>query len=262
MAGVEQNLDVWNRWDWSQAGEEWSNWWGGTDAMWAGALLPRIHRFVPAGTILEIAPGYGRWTAYLKDLCERLVLVDLTEACIEHCRNRFAESRHVEYHVNDGRSLAMIPDESVDFAFSFDSLVHADASVMSAYLGQLASKLTEGGVGFLHHSNLGGYPRAVALTKRMPRALLTRLIRHGLAIDLPAWRAEDVSAGFVVDCCARSGLACIAQEKISWENGRFLTDAITVVTRADGSRVRELEVAATPTFGQDGRRMARLYARV
>ena len=30
--------------------------------------------FVPTGTILEIAPGFGRWTTYLKKYCETLSL--------------------------------------------------------------------------------------------------------------------------------------------------------------------------------------------
>src|SRR4051812_3157212 len=119
MADVEKNLEVWERgWDWSKGGEEWSESWGGTPLLWYGVLLPRIHRFVPAGRILEIAPGFGRWTQYLKDLCEDLVAVDLTERCIEHCRDRFADEGHMEFHVNDGQSLEMVADGSIDFAFS------------------------------------------------------------------------------------------------------------------------------------------------
>jgi SAM-dependent methyltransferase len=158
MADVDHNLAIWsNEWDWSTQGDEWSAWWGDSRAMWYGALLPRIHSFLPAGTILEIAPGYGRWTQFLKDACEHLVIVDLTEGCIEHCRERFSASTNIEYHVNDGRSLAMVADGSIDFAFSFDSLVHVEADVMNAYLEQLASKLSPDGVGFIHHSNIGSY---------------------------------------------------------------------------------------------------------
>ena len=40
---------------------------GRADAQWYGSLLPRIHRFLPTGQVLEIACGYGRWTQYLKD---------------------------------------------------------------------------------------------------------------------------------------------------------------------------------------------------
>ena len=133
MADTESNLEIWNEsWDWSGRGDEWSDWWGGTPALWFGALLPRIHAFLPAETILEIGPGYGRWSQYLKGLCRRLVLVDLAERCIEHCRGRFADASNIEYHVNDGRSLAMVEDGSVDLAFSFDSLVHAEADVLEA----------------------------------------------------------------------------------------------------------------------------------
>src|SRR4051812_30705357 len=104
MAQVEKNLSVWNQtWDWGTAGDEWSTWWGGTPALWYGGLLPRIHTFVPAGTILEIAPGYGRWTQYLKDLADQLVIVDLAQKCIDGCRQRFADADNISYHVNDGR---------------------------------------------------------------------------------------------------------------------------------------------------------------
>ena len=93
--------------------------------------LPRIARFLPAGSILEIAPGHGRWTDFLREHCDTLSIVDLDAACIDACRERFAGDERIAYHVNDGRSLDMIEDGSVDFAFSFDSLVHADAEVVT-----------------------------------------------------------------------------------------------------------------------------------
>ena len=124
---------------------------------WYGTILPRIHAYLPAQTILEIAPGHDRWTRFLKDSCNRLILVDLSENCIEACQNRFADSSNITYHVNDGVSLAMIPDNTIDFVFSFDSLVHAEEDVIAAYISQLAHKLTNNGIAFIHHSNLGEY---------------------------------------------------------------------------------------------------------
>jgi hypothetical protein len=56
-------------------------------------------------------------------MCDTLTVVDLNEKCISACKTRFAGVAHIRYHVNDGRSLSMVPDESVDFAVSFDSLV-------------------------------------------------------------------------------------------------------------------------------------------
>ena len=59
---------------------------------------------------------------YLKDLCSDLVIVDIS--AIAYCKQRFAMHPHVSAYVNDGTSLAMIEDGTVDLVFSFDSLVH------------------------------------------------------------------------------------------------------------------------------------------
>lgn len=262
MPEIEDNLAVWNTtWDWSGGGDEWSEWWGGTPALWFGALLPRIHPFIPTRTILEIAPGFGRWTQFLKDVCDRLVAVDMAERCIDACRERFAGSGNVEYHVNDGRSLEMVDDRSVDFAFSFDSLVHAELDVLEAYLDGLARTLKPDGVAFLHHSNAGEYGPLAAIARHTPETPRRRLVHGGVLIDLYAWRAQSVTADKVAQVCHSAGLVCVSQEKISWEHGLFLTDAITMVTRRGSRWERPREVISNPLFRQEGRRMARLYSR-
>jgi hypothetical protein len=62
----------------------------------------------------------------------------------------------------------MVPDDSIDFVFSFDSLVHAEADVMQAYLNQLVRKLKLNGVGFIHHSNIGEYQRVFSISQEHP----------------------------------------------------------------------------------------------
>jgi SAM-dependent methyltransferase len=261
MADVDRNLAVWDAtWEWSDRGDEWSAWWGGTRALWFGALVPRIHAFIPAGTILEIGPGFGRWTQFLKDACDRLVIVDLAERCIDHCRERFADATNIEYHVNDGRSLEMVADGSIDFAFSFDSLVHAEADVLEAYVEQLARKLRPDGAGFVHHSNAGHHRALAALTRRTPAAIRRRLVPRGALIDIGAWRAESVTAEGFAAACERVGLACLSQEKINWEHGPFLTDTLSAFA-AQGSRFeRPRRVLRNPLFRAEAKRMARLYA--
>src|SRR5215467_10639155 len=101
MPSIADNLKVWDGYDWFRHGEEWSSEWGGSDAQWHSSIFPRIHRFLPADTILEIGPGSGRWTQYLKDYCAHLIVVDLSPSCIEMCRARFQASPHVVCHVND-----------------------------------------------------------------------------------------------------------------------------------------------------------------
>ena len=158
MATIEENKQSWGvNYEWDKQGDEWSSAWGGPEAQWFGTIFPRIHSFIPASSVLEIAPGYGRWTNYLKDHCTCLVCVDLAEKCIKACKQRFVSDSHITFYVNDGKSLSMIKNKSVDFVFSFDSLVHADPEIIEVYLNQLAEKLTDNGIGFIHHSNMGVY---------------------------------------------------------------------------------------------------------
>src|SRR5262249_27024356 len=152
------NLQSWNvHYAWPRQGEEWSQAWGGSEAQWYGTILPRVHALLPARRALEIGPGFGRWTHYLRDHCDSLVGVDLAQKCVDACRARFAGDPRLAFHANDGTSLAMVADGSVDFVFSFDTLVHAEREVVEAYLGEVARKLAPGGRGFVHHSNMGAY---------------------------------------------------------------------------------------------------------
>jgi SAM-dependent methyltransferase len=261
MAEVEEHSAVWDGdWDWGERGDEWSRWWGGTPALWHGALLPRIHAFVPAPTILEIAPGFGRWSQFLRHLCDRLLLVDLAERCIEHCRQRFDGDPSIEFHVNDGRSLPMVADRSVDFAFSFDSLVHVEIDVLEAYLAELARTLTNDGVGLLHHSNLGAHRGLNRISHRVPARLRAPLVERGTLIDIGAWRAESVTAEGFASAASAAGLSCISQELICWEHGRWLIDTISLVTPSGSRWDRDRRVVRNPHFNREAARMARLYA--
>jgi len=51
--------------------------WGGPQKQWENSIYLRIKSHVLAASILEIAPGYGRWTDFLKDLCSKLIVLDL-----------------------------------------------------------------------------------------------------------------------------------------------------------------------------------------
>ena len=261
MPSVEQNYEVWDReYGWSQQGEEWSGPWGSAEAQWRWTVAPRIRSFVPAGTILEIAPGFGRWTRYLKDLCTRLVVVDLSERCIEACRQRFAAESHIAYYVNDGRSLDMVADRSIDFVFSFDSLVHADADVIEDYLRQLGRKLTPDGVGLIHHSNWGAYGRyhrrAAAADPWLPARAKDFLTRIGV-LEVEQFRSRSVNGNVFERLAREAGLQCISQKMVNWRTRRLI-DCFSVFTR-QGSRVaRPNHVIANPGFMAEVAMAARL----
>ncbi|MGA9864141.1 MAG: class I SAM-dependent methyltransferase [Terriglobales bacterium] len=224
---IKENLRYWDEYDWPSAGDEWSAAWGSSQEQWNTQIFPHISRFVPTHTILEIAPGYGRWTQFLYPLCTRLILVDLVSKCIDACRRRFACVDHIEYHVNDGRSLDAIENNSVDFVFSMDSLVHADPTVMREYTLQLGRKLRDGGLGFIHHSNLGAYHHwllAKSLIVKCCRgnSWLGNLLIHDCLSD------RNMTAAQMRRFLEESKLECVSQETFPWGSSRRPIDAFTV----------------------------------
>lgn len=254
MPGTLENRERWQQYPWAHQGDEWSPGGraAGTALLWHRTLLPRILPHVPTGTILEIGPGFGRWTQYLQHLCDRLILVDVTERCIEHCRGRFAGAANIEYHVNDGSSLAMVEDGSVDFVFSFDSLVHAEADAIGAYLEQAARKLRPGGAGFIHHSNLEAFVNA-------------RTGRVRWFVTARNWRAESMSARVFRRQCTAAGLECRSQELINWVGRRQhdrqrlpsrsipLTDCLSVFSSSDGAARTRTQIVANHRFVDEWR---------
>lgn len=247
-----------NLYDWSRyQGDEWSARWGGADMQWHWTIYPRIRQHLPTGTILEIGAGHGRWSRYLRPFCQRLILLDLSERCIHACRQRLGEDG-ITYRVGDGTTLAGIEDNSVDFCFSFESLVQADQSVLASYLRELARVLTPEGKAFLHHSNRGAYPLYFRFKDLVPKPLRRPLKRAGL-LDYDEMRAADVTAGWLEKEAMAAGLFCSSQELIPW-GGKRLIDSLSVVHKSYPDRPNQ--VFENPGFirnAYDIQRLSRLY---
>jgi ubiquinone/menaquinone biosynthesis C-methylase UbiE len=262
MASIEQNKEWWNNLDWTEGGADWSSSFGTPDMQWYASLLPRIHTFVPtAQTILEIAPGFGRWTHFLKEFCEKLIVVDLSEKCIAGCRERFKSSSNIEYHVNDGQSLAMAPDGAIDFVFTFDSLVHVEKEVIAAYLHQIATKLKPDGVAFIHHSNLGSHLSHYAFAEALPRGR-GLLSRWALVERSDHKRARSMTAEVFQALAANAGLRVISQELINWQTRRLI-DCISIVTRPGSIWERDCQRFENAHFEDEAaqiKKLGRLYS--
>ena len=270
MATRAENELTWNQPGvWTRGGEQWS----GPGA----APEPVVRRHPPAHPPLPAGPRSRSRSGRIRALDG--VPEGLGQAprpggpvgtCISACRQRFEGAPHVEAHLTDGRSLDVVEAGSVDFAFSLDSLVHADLDTMTAYLQALGRVLAPDGVAFLHHSNLAAYRTRLALVQRASDPLRALTARSARAASLLGrtpplstlrhlknhWRGLDVSAALVAAACGEHGLVCPSQELVTWGDHRLLRDAFSVVTRR-GSR---WDRPAARTVNRDFMREARAIA--
>ena len=224
MPDIKWNFATWNdQHQWEAAGDEWSVAWGGARAQWFGTIYPRLHRFLPVARMLEIAPGHGRWTQFLLNHCNEYFGVDLSDKCIEACTRRFSAATRSHFIQNDGRSLDAIPDNYIDFVFSFDSLVHVEVEIIREYVWQICQKLTSSGVAFIHHSN------ALSDASDQQEA------RAGA-------RALSVSSTLVKQLIEDCSGAVLIQEEITWV-GKSRTDCFTTFRkqRLEGSTYKLLQ---------------------
>lgn len=215
---IEANLRMWDRThDWTKDGDEWDG-----QARSSGIpyedwkrsivdtfLLPALS---PSCACLEIAPGHGRWTETLAEHCRSLTLVDLSPACLEHCRQRFSRFDHIVYRRTDGTTLPEVADGSVDFVWSFDAFVHMEPAVIGAYFHEIRRVLRPGGRAVIHHAGRRDAALLFAFLRNWT-ALGNRLYKRISMAD-PAdddgWRS-DVSRESLCRLAGAAGLVVSGQ---------------------------------------------------
>jgi len=95
----------------------------GLAGQWNNVIHSRIHRLLPSQSILEIAPGCGRWTPFLLGNAETYDGIDIVPELVEHCRRAYGTLKaRPKFHLGDGSRLTPIRDASVTLVFPFDSL--------------------------------------------------------------------------------------------------------------------------------------------
>jgi ubiquinone/menaquinone biosynthesis C-methylase UbiE len=199
-----RNREVWSLYDWQTKGEEWSSSEEWKEALVAEVLEPNVPE---GGTILEIGPGAGRWSVFLRDRARKLIVVDVSERALELTRERLGADGDVDYLRSTGSTLPGVPDGSVDAVWSFDVFVHIAPRDVAGYLGEVARVVRPGGAAVIHHSG-----------ERDPRF----------------WRSP-MSAALFATLARDHGLEVLRQFS-TWGSGRFTTsvdgDAITLLRRS------------------------------
>lgn len=188
---IAENYRLWQNYDWGRGGDEWN-----PSLQWKRSLINNVLlKYVePEKTVLEIGPGAGRWTETLQKIAKRLILVDLSDKCIDICKERFSRCNNIEYFVNDGSDLNFIPSKTIDFIWSFDVFVHINPATTEKYIIGFSRILKEGGRGIIHCAKDGGL--------------------HG------GWRSS-MTAELFASMLKRRGLHLVTQFDSWGENGQF-----------------------------------------
>lgn len=145
------------------------------------ALLPHVGE---GQRVVEIGPGGGRWTRYMK-AAGRIYAVDPFQDLLDELAKNFADWPNLELVLNEGSDLPGIEDGSIDFVFTFGVFVHLDPDVVEGYLREIARVLHPEGRAFMQYSD-----------KTKPRAFRNR----GFAVNHPAMMREMLdSTGFTIE---------------------------------------------------------------
>jgi ubiquinone/menaquinone biosynthesis C-methylase UbiE len=242
MPTVEWNKHVWGEdHPWSDAGDEWTGmaaYCGQPYAAWKESL---VETFITPGArdarVLEIAPGYGRWTEHLLRVARTVDVADINISCLDSCRKRFPEHQNIAYHLTDGRSLDFAAPSSIGFLWSFDSFVHMDPDVIRAYLREVGRVLAPAGTAIIHHSGKPDWTTRIApITRRLgrPGRVLQRLLsQHRLHDD--GCRSE-VSPRLISRWATEAGLEVVRQTDRWGDSGQYTVakyrDCITILRQA------------------------------
>jgi ubiquinone/menaquinone biosynthesis C-methylase UbiE len=179
-----ENKQLWNGYDWSKRGEEWTKTPEWKEAVVTRFLLPNVPEGV---SVLEVGPGGGRWTEILQRRARQLYVVDVSEQAIQLCRERFRTCSNIEYFVGTGSTLP-VPSSSVEVIWSYDVFVHVNPLDARGYFREFQRILKPGGTAVIHH----------------PGSSNARKYREG------AWRS-DLTDAMVLDFARENGLEIVSR---------------------------------------------------
>jgi SAM-dependent methyltransferase len=158
-------------------------------------------------SVIDFACGHGRHTAQFLDRAGCVTLIDANATNIDACRKRFVRSSNVRREVNVGTQLPCA-SKSYSAFFSYDALVHFEATDLIALLSEIARVLKPGGRALLHYSNYQHNPT-------------------GTYSDNPHWR-NFFSEPMMLHFASRVGLHSLASMTFPWAN-ESEADALTLL---------------------------------
>lgn len=115
-------------------------------AVYLTCIKPYINKNT---TVLEIGPGRGAWTkAILSRGPHHVWCVDALPAEATGFWDYVGPQKNITYNVVNDFSLSTIPNNSINYFFTFGCLCHIPADLVEVYFRNLSTKLKKGAQGF------------------------------------------------------------------------------------------------------------------
>jgi ubiquinone/menaquinone biosynthesis C-methylase UbiE len=108
----------------------------------------------PQDHVLDLGCGVGRVGRELAGQCSHWTGVDISRRMLDHAESRLSHLDNVSLHQLNRTDLQMIPDASIDKAYSVAVLCHMDKEDMFLYLQELCRVVKPGGTIFVDTWNL------------------------------------------------------------------------------------------------------------
>lgn len=228
MPTINENIRMWNaEYSWNRHGDEWDDqaaFCHQPYKKWKESIVDIFinENINDNSAVLEIAPGHGRWTEFIVKKAKRVILVDVSPKCIDYCKDRFSEFKNVTYCVNDGRRLHCVEDDSIDFAWSYDSFVHMERDVIESYFSEFSRILKPNSRAIIHHAGRRDLTLCLGFLQKLgrPGKFLYQIISFGRTRGLHGSRS-NISKELIARIAEKNGLVVEAQVDSWGEDSKY-----------------------------------------
>ena len=205
-------------------------------------------KFVPDGaSMLEVGCGAGRMTGSFARRFVTVNALDISTTMQDFAKENLAEFRNIHWIIGDGTTFSAVPNDSVDFVFSYLVLQHLPTEdLVLAYIREMVRVLKPNGI-FLFQYN--GTKRATmnwkgrlawgavdalwALNLGRASQAVARLLGFDPETAGKSWRGASLRAGKVVETLQAVGGIAVQitgdQTPMAWCRGK---KAVTVAPDA------------------------------
>ena len=121
--------------------------WGDSKPYYQQFIAPLADRYTNLNT-MEIGSGFGRYTKHIVPNTKLMYAIDPSLIC-----RKFLSEQFKDIIVLHPDKINHIPNNSIDLAFSFSTMLHFNKDEMLFYLKHIGTKLKSGGHFVLHYMN-------------------------------------------------------------------------------------------------------------